>query len=79
LTPSGIDLHSGDIMHAHLIYDGSALAMTLTDPHTNAMVTLTFRVDIPAIVGAGSAYVGFTGSAGGFSATQNVLSWSYSH
>jgi hypothetical protein len=31
LTGTGIDLHSGDMMHAHLSYDGNALTLTLTD------------------------------------------------
>lgn len=78
LTPSGINLHSGDVMHAHIFYDGSALVMTLTDTQTNESVTESFDVNIPSVVGGNSAYVGFTGGTGGLGATQNILSWSYS-
>jgi hypothetical protein len=51
--------------------------MTLTDTVTNAAATEVFTVNIPSVVGSDTAYVGFTGSTGGETATQNVLSWTY--
>ncbi len=78
LSSTGINLHSGDIMAAQLVYDGTNLTMTLTDTVTNATVTEVFPVNIPSIVAGSTAYVGFTGATGGLSATQNVLSWTYS-
>ncbi len=77
LSSTGVNLHSGDLMHAHIAYNGQNLTMTLTDTVTNATVTETVAVNIPATVGGSTAYVGFTGSTGGSSATQNVLSWSF--
>ena len=77
LSSTGINLHSGDLMHAHLVYNGTNLTMTLTDTVTNATVTEVFPVNIPSMVGGNTAYVGFTGGTGGFAATQNVLSWTY--
>jgi hypothetical protein len=44
---------------------------------TNASVVEVFPVNIPSVVGASTAYVGFTGGTGGLTATQNVLTWSY--
>jgi hypothetical protein len=75
LSSTGINLHSGDIMNARLVYDGTNLTMTLTDTVTNGTVTEVFPVNIPSIVGGSTAYVGFTGATGGMAATQNVLSW----
>jgi LysM repeat protein len=77
LSSTGINLHSGDIMNAQLVYDGTNLTMTLTDTVTKATVTEVFPVNIPSIVGGSTAYVGFTGATGGETATQNVLSWTY--
>jgi hypothetical protein len=57
---------------------GPHLTMTLTDTVTNGTVTEVFPVNIPSIVGGSTAYVGFTGSTGSLTATQNVLSWTYS-
>jgi hypothetical protein len=65
-------------MDAHLVYDGTNLTMTLTDTVTKATVTEVFPVNIPSLIGSSTAYVGFTGGTGGATATQNVLSWTYS-
>ena len=77
LSSTGINLHSADVMHAHMVYDGTNLTMTLTDTVTNATVTEVFPVNIPSVVGGSTAWVGFTGGTGGTTATQNVLSWTY--
>jgi hypothetical protein len=77
LTPSGVNLHSGDILHAHLTYDGTTLTLTLTDTVTNATFTASQVIDIPTTVKSNTALVGFTGATGGTVSTQNVLSWTY--
>ena len=79
LSSTGINLHSADVFHAHLVYDGTNLTLTLTDTVTNATVTEQTPLNIPSLVGGNSAYVGFTGGTGGLTATQEILSWSYSH
>jgi hypothetical protein len=78
LTPTGVNLHSGDVMQAHIVYDGTNLTLTLTDTVTQAQAVETFAVNIPSIVGGNTAYVGFTGATGGETATQNVLNWTHS-
>jgi hypothetical protein len=77
MTNSGVNLHSGDIMHAHVTYDGTTLTLTLTDTVTNATFTTSSAVNIPTLVGGNTAYVGFTGGTGGSTAVQNVLNWTY--
>ena len=64
-------------MLAHVTYNGTTLAMTLTDVVTNKTFTLTKAIDIPQVVGAVTAYVGFTGGTGGLSASQKLVSWTY--
>jgi LysM repeat protein len=78
LSSSGVTLTSGDLMHAHLVYSGTTLTVTLTDTKTGASATNQFTVNIPSVVGGTTAYVGFTGSTGAFTAVQQVASWSYS-
>jgi len=77
LTASGIDLHSGDIFGVHMTYDGTTLALTITDTVTHAMFTKNYVVDIPNTLGTNvtTAYAGFTAGTGGVSATQNILTW----
>ena len=66
LTGSGINLHSGDLMDAHITYDGTTLNLTITDLATMASFTEPFPVNIPGTVGGNStAYLGFTGGTGG--------------
>ena len=77
MTSSGVNLHSGDIMHAHITYDGTTLTLTITDTVTSASFTTSTAVNIPATVGATTALVGFTGGTGGLTAVQNILNWTY--
>ena len=65
-------------MLAHVTYDGTTLTMTLLDLVVNKSFTLTQVINIPQVVGANTAYVGFTGSTGGGStSSQKILYWTY--
>jgi hypothetical protein len=75
---SGIDLHSGHIFQVHMTYDGTNLAMTITDATTTAKFTQAWAVNIPGTVGGATAFAGFTGATGGLNALQNILSWTMS-
>ena len=77
LSSTGINLHDGDYINAHITYDGTNLNLTLTDAITLATWSHTFAVNIPAIVGGPTAYVGFTGGTGLLSASQKLTSWTY--
>jgi hypothetical protein len=72
-----VNLHSGDIMQATLTYNGTTLTLVLTDTVTNASYSASTVINIPATVGANTAYVGFTAGTGGESATQQILNWTY--
>jgi hypothetical protein len=77
MSSSGVDLHSGHVFSVHIVYDGTNLTMTITDTTNTALkFTQTWAVDIPGTVGA-TAYVGFTGGTGGYTANQSVLTWTY--
>ena len=77
MTGSGIDLHAGHPIHAHITYDGTNLVMTLTDTTTNGTFTHTWPINIPATVGGDVAYIGFTGGTGGLTAIQDIQTWTY--
>jgi len=78
MSSSGVSLHSGNPLAVSLGYDGKTLAMTVTDTKTKASFSKNWTIDIPTTVGGNTAYVGFTAATGGLTATQNVLSWTYS-
>jgi Legume lectin domain len=76
MSTSGVTLRSGHVLHAHITYDGTNLTLVLTDTVTSASFTTTAAINIPSIVGAQTAYVGFTGSyGGGLSMTSDILNW----
>jgi hypothetical protein len=79
LSNTNIQLRSGDVFQAHLSYNGSNLSVTLVDI-TNVnhwSVTETYAVNIPSVVGASTAWFGFTGGGGGGGSYQDVLWWTY--
>ena len=77
LTGSGINLHSGDTMDAHITYNGTTLILTIRDLVTHATWSHPFTINIPGTVGGNTAYVGFTGGTGVLASTQQILSWGY--
>ena len=77
MTSSGVNLHSGDVFHVHMTYDGTTLTMTITDTITNATFTTSWEVNIPEAVQGDAASLGFTGSTSTETATQEVLSWTF--
>jgi hypothetical protein len=79
MLSQGIDLHSGHTFGAHLTYDGSNLTLTITDTNTGKTFTTATAINVPATVGANTAFVGFTGGAGGLSATQQIVQWTFSN
>ena len=78
MTASGVNLHSGDVFNVHMVYDGTMLTMQITDASTQRSFVTSWAINIPATVGGTTAYAGFTGGTGGATATQDILSWSYS-
>ncbi len=77
LTPSGVDLHSEHVFNVHLTYDGTTLHMILTDTLTFQHFAISWTMNIPQTVGSPMAYIGFTGSSGGVTATQEILNWTF--
>jgi Bacterial Ig-like domain (group 3)/Chitobiase/beta-hexosaminidase C-terminal domain/Legume lectin domain len=77
ISPSGIELNSGDAIIATVTYDGTTLTLNLLDLVTNKSFTYSDPINIPQVVGGNTAYVGFTGGTGGLSASQKLLTWTY--
>jgi hypothetical protein len=76
----GVNLHSGDIFHVHMTYNGTTLTMTITDTNVPAdTFTISWNINIPGTLGANTAFAGFTGSTGGGTTTQEILNWTYTH
>ena len=72
---TGLNFVSGDIFDVALSYDGTTLALTMTDTTTSASFSYSWPINIPATVGASTAYAGFTGAVGSGNANQIVKNW----
>jgi hypothetical protein len=77
LTGSGIDLHSGHVFNVTLTYNGATLTQTITDTSTAAVFSHAYAVNIAGVLGGGNGFVGFTGATGALTATQGILTWTY--
>jgi hypothetical protein len=77
ISMTGLNLPSGHPLNVSLSHDGTTLSMTVKDATNNATFSKSWTIDIPSVVGANTAYVGFT--AGGFYANvQQVTAWTWS-
>jgi hypothetical protein len=64
-------------MKATLTYNGTVLMETVTDTVTGATYRNSYSANIPALVGGNTAFVGFGGSTGAASVTEDIKSWTY--
>jgi len=79
MTSSGVILNSGDTMAVHITYDGSILAMTITDSSVNKTFRTSWPINIPQTIGGNIAFVGFTGGTGGLTASQKIETWTFAY
>jgi len=77
LSSTGINLHGDDATGIQLAYNGSVLSMTIYDFVTQTSYSTSWVVNIPAIVGGNTAYVGFTGGTEELTSSQKILNWTY--
>jgi hypothetical protein len=78
LTPTGLNLHSGDTFLVSMTYDGTTLAVNIKDTVTGKSATQNYTVNIPTTVAGNMAYVGFTAGTGSLTAIQDILTWTFS-
>jgi hypothetical protein len=84
LSGTGIDFNGGaqasprHVFQVTLSYSGTTLTEMIKDQVTSATVTETYNnVNIPALVGGSTAFVGFTGGTGGLNAQQDIQTWTF--
>jgi hypothetical protein len=77
LGAAGIDLRSGHEIRAGVNYDAGVLTVTVVDMMTGKTARLNVALNLAQILGASSAFAGFTAATGGISSTQDILDWSY--
>jgi hypothetical protein len=75
-TTAPVNLASGDPILVTLVYANGLITATLVDQTTADTFTTSLNVNIPALVGGNTAYVGFTGGDGATTSTQQISNFS---
>ena len=79
ISTAPVNLAAGDPVMVDLAYDGSTLTESLTDLTTGATWSTSYAdVDLAAIIGGGTGYLGFTGGTGAATSTQTVSNFTLS-
>jgi hypothetical protein len=73
-----VNYTNGDNIYVQLYYQQGVLQVLMIDPTVPVTNLSSFFVNVPAVVGNSSAYIGFTGSDGGTSSSQTVSNLTYS-
>lgn len=81
IAPGSINLASGDRIVFNLFYNGTRLFATLTDIDNSTIPSFTTStvVNIPAILGGNTAFVGFTGASAAAKSIQKISGFSYAN
>jgi len=74
-----VNITNGDNIYVRLYYQQGVMQVLLVDPSVPATYSTGFPINVPATVGNGSAYIGFTGSDGGTVSSQTVSNLLYSY
>ncbi len=69
------DVDAG-VVTVNMTYDGTELTVKMSDLNRERL-RQTYTIDIPGVLGASEAFVGFTGSTGLFTGSQCIVSWTY--
>jgi hypothetical protein len=77
LPTTPVIVNSGDPIGVDITYEGSVATATLTDTNAGASFTFSTNVNIPSVVGAGTAYVGVTGADGAVKSTQVISDFQF--
>lgn len=72
-----VNLNSGDPIDITVNYIGGLMSMTFTDAVANTSFNTSMIVNLPELVGANTAFVGFTGAFGGTTAHQLISNFSF--
>jgi len=77
LSADPVNIAGGNPIDVSVVYDGGVLGLTLSDAMFGTTFTTSLPIDLPAILGADTAYVGISGATGGTTSTQTVSDFAF--
>lgn len=76
--PTSLNLGNGNRYNVKASYSGTALRVIIKNTVTGVTDTRDYSINIPAILGTSTAYVGFSAGSGGNTSTVRIPFWTYS-
>ncbi len=77
MSGAPINLGAGDRLNVSLVYNGKTLSETVLNPRTGALFSKSYGINLASILGGNTAYVGFTGGTGSYTAVQDIATWRF--
>lgn len=78
-STGSVNYTNGDPIYVQLYYSQGTMQVLMVDTNASTTYTTNFAIDLPAAVGNGSAYIGFTGGDGAVTSVQTVSNFLYSY
>jgi hypothetical protein len=75
MSDAGIDFGQNHSYQIDLSYDGSTLTEKITDVVSKKSFSTGYNINLRALIGVDTAWVGFTGGTGGETSVQDIHSW----
>jgi hypothetical protein len=81
LANNNVNIGSGDLIHAHITYDGAIVTWRLQDMSAPdpEIFSNSYAVNLPNAIGSNTAYIGFTAASATGTAVQSVLDWTFNN
>jgi len=75
--PGSVAFPSGDPIQFSIYYANSLMSITFTDAVAATSYSTNWNVNLPQVLGANTAYVGFTGADGGSTSIQTITDFTF--
>lgn len=75
--PGNVKINSGDPINISMYYVNGQAEITFTDAVAATSFSASYAINIPAVVGGDTAYVGFTGADGGATSLQIITNFTF--
>ncbi|HZM02596.1 MAG TPA: LamG-like jellyroll fold domain-containing protein [Candidatus Saccharimonadales bacterium] len=76
-TPGSVNLISGDPINVSIYYAYNRMSITFTDAVAVTSYSTNWNVNLAQVLGANTAYIGFTGADGGSTSIQTISNFTF--
>jgi hypothetical protein len=74
-----VSLPSGHPINFSITYDGTTMALSITDAVAGTSFNTNYTANLPSLVGGNTAYIGFTGASGGVASFEQISNFIFAN